>query len=196
MGSEMCIRDRVKSSTPLSVKLPSGQAFWGPLAAFGVACLVVGIAVSFAFFYLGVGVLFVSGLQWTVQAWSDNTTGDSALNANIRNRAVGPLEIPMMAGLGVAVVVIGISRVLLAVSELGAVVLASVASVFIFGSAVLIAKSKAPRQVVSAIVTFGAVAVLAGGIVGAAVGERDFSHEEEGEHSEEEGGKIVEEGEG
>ena len=99
----------------------------------------------------------------------------------------------MFALLGLAVVAIAISRVLLAVSEIGAVVVATAAAAFIFFSAVLISKAKAPRAIVSAIVTFGAVAVLAGGIVGAVVGERDFHHGEEEHHEE---GESSTEGEG
>ncbi len=175
----------VDASVPLSVKTPASSSFWAPLSAFGVACLVVGVAVSSVFIYLGVAVLAVTGLEWAVQAWSENVTGDDELNDTIRNRAIGPIEIPMLGTLAIAVIVIGISRVLLAVSELSAVVIASLAAVFIFGAAILISKSRAPRQIVSAIVTFGAVAVLAGGIVGAAAGERDFSHGHESDHSEE-----------
>ncbi|MDH4280898.1 MAG: hypothetical protein OEW83_22755, partial [Acidimicrobiia bacterium] len=104
-------------------------------------------------------------------------------------RFLSPFEVPILALLGIAVVVLGLSRVLLAVSEVGSVVVASLAAVFVFAAAVFIAKSRAPRPIISAILAFGAVAVLAGGIVGAAVGERDFHHgeapAEDGDHAEE-----------
>ncbi len=181
------LASRVGVDHALAVKPPSGLSISAPLAAFGIACLALGLAVSNLFLYLGLVVLVIVGLEWTVQAWSERATGDDEVNDIIRRRIIGPFEVPMLSMLAVVVMAIGVSRVLLAVSEIGAVVVAVAAAAFIFGAAVLITKAQAPRAVVSAIVTFGAVAVLAGGVVGAAVGERDFHHHEEDEHSEEDG---------
>jgi hypothetical protein len=183
------------SERALAVRPPTGLSIAGPLTAFGIGCLAVGIAVSTAFLYLGVAVLFVVAIEWLVQAWSERATGDDQVNNIIRNRILGPIEVPMLGLLSIAVIVLGISRVLLAVSKVGSVVVASVAAVFVFGAAILIAKSKAPRAIISAIVSFGAVAVLAGGIVGAVSGERDFHHGHEEENHSEEGDSSTE-GEG
>jgi hypothetical protein len=150
------------------------------------------VATSRAFLYLGFAVLAVTVFEWAVLAWSDRATGDPEVNSIIRSRFLSPLEVPMLALLAAAVIVLGLSRVLLAVSEVGSVVVAVVAAALIFAAAIFIAKTRAPRPVISAIVAFGAVAVLAGGVVGAAVGERDFHHGED--HSEE--GDHAEEGEG
>ncbi len=182
------------SERALAVKPPLGLSIAGPLTAFGIGCLVVGIAVSEAFLYLGIAVLLVVGIEWLVQAWSDRATGDDHVNSVIRKRVLGPIEVPMLAALAIAVIVLGLSRILLAVSEIGSVVIAVAAAAFVFFSAVLIAKTQAPRAIISAIVTFGALAVLAGGIVGAVSGERDFHHEGDG-HSEE-GESSTVEGEG
>ncbi|MEL6983856.1 MAG: hypothetical protein AAFO29_15630, partial [Actinomycetota bacterium] len=162
---------------------PSRLSISAPLAAFGIACLALGLAVSNLFLYLGLVVLVVVGIEWTVQAWSERATGDDDVNDVIRRRVIGPFQIPMLSLLAIVVMAIGLSRVMLAVSKVGAVVFVVIAATFIFGSAILISKAKAPRPIVSAIVTFGAVAVLAGGIVGAVAGERDF-HEHEEEHGE------------
>lgn len=185
------------SEQALAVRPPAGLSIAGPLSAFGIGCLAVGVAVSQAFLYLGVAVLFVVGIQWMVQAWSERATGDDEVNNIIRNRILGPIEVPMLGMLAIAVIVLGISRVLLTVSKTGSVVVASVAAAFVFLAAILIAKSRAPRAIISAIVSFGAVAVLAGGIIGAVNGERDF-HEHEEIHSDdhsEEGDSHEEEGE-
>ncbi len=184
----------VGSERTLAVRPPSGGSMWGPMTAFGIACLAVGVAVSQAFFLLGLVVLAVVTIEWVIQAWSDRATGDAEVNEIVRDRVVGPFEVPMLGSLAIAVVVLGISRILLTVSEVGSVVVAVVAAAFIFGSAVLIAKGRLPRQIVSAIVAFGAVAVLAGGIIGAVNGERDFHHEDGGSHADDE--SHSEEGEG
>ncbi|MDH3678976.1 MAG: hypothetical protein OEV40_03390 [Acidimicrobiia bacterium] len=171
----------------LTVATPRAPSFWGPLAAFGVACLAVGLAVSQVFVILGIVVLSVVVLEWVVLAWSDRATGDPEVNTVIKNRMLGPVEVPMLSMLGIAVVVIGLSRVLLAVSEAGATAVAALVAAFIFFAAVAIAKSDAPRPIISGVVAFAAIAVLAGGIVGAVVGERDIAHHEESETHDEDG---------
>ncbi|MDH3295619.1 MAG: hypothetical protein OER95_14970 [Acidimicrobiia bacterium] len=176
----------------LAVRPPAQAVFWGPLTAFGLACIAVGVATSRAFLYLGFAVIAVSVFEWAVLAWSDRATGDTEVNSVIRSRLLSPFEVPILALLGAAVVVLGLSRVLLAVSEVGSVVVAVVAAAGIFAAAIFIAKTRAPRPIISAIIAFGAVAVLAGGIVGAAVGERDFHHGEQPSDS----GDHAEEGEG
>ncbi len=162
----------------LAVRTPRAPSYWGPMGAFGLACLVVGAAVSQAFFILGLVVLTVVLLEWLVLAWSDRATGDQAVNSVIRDRVIGPIEVPLLALLGIAVIVMGISRVFLAVSEVGSVVVAAVVASLIFGTATSLAKSKAPRAVISGVVAVAAIAVLAGGILGAAVGERQIGHPE------------------
>lgn len=162
----------------LAIATPRTASYWGPIAAFGLACLAVGVAVSQAFFILGLVILAVVLLEWVVLAWSDRATGDHEVNAAIRDRIIGPIEVPLLAVLTIAVVVLGVSRVLLAVSETGSVVVAAGVAAAIFLCAIGIAKSKAPRAVITGIVAVAALAVLAGGIVGAAVGERHIGETE------------------
>ncbi|MGF1595405.1 MAG: hypothetical protein ACFCVK_00480 [Acidimicrobiales bacterium] len=172
----------------LTVSTPALASFWGPLAAFGMACLAVGVAVSQAFFILGLVILAVVALEWTVQAWSDRATGDEQVNAVIRSRFMGPFEVPLLSLLGIAVVVLGLSRVFLALPEAGSTAVAAVVAAAIFFGAVAIAKSNAPRSIIAGVVAIGAVAVLGGGIAGAVIGEREIHHQEDGAtHGEDEG---------
>lgn len=164
----------------LAVSTPRTPSFWGPIAAFGVACVAVGLAVSQAFFILGVVVLSVVTLEWLVLAWSDRATGDAEVNETIRNRTLGPFEIPMLAMLGIAVVVIGLSRVLLTVPAAGSTAIASVIAAVVFAAAVGMAKSNASRSIITGVVALAAVGVLAGGIIGAVRGEREIAHHEDG----------------
>ncbi|MCP3992723.1 MAG: hypothetical protein GY724_26890 [Actinomycetia bacterium] len=183
---------RVGANHALTVSTPKTPSFWGPLTAFGVACLIVGIAVSQAFVVLGIVVFAVVTIQWAILAWSDRATGDDDVNEVIRKRVLGPLEIPMMSLLGIAVLVLGVSRVLLAVSETGATIVAALVAATIFGSALVIAKSNAPRSVISGVVAIAALALLAGGIVGAVVGEREIVYEPSAD-TQEDGGEGADE---
>jgi hypothetical protein len=170
----------------LAVGPPRTPTYWAPMAAFGVACLVVGLAVSLAFTILGIAILGVVLVEWTVQAWADRATGDQTVNNTIRNRVIGPLEVPIMASLGIAILVLGVSRVLLTVSKEGATAVASIVAFVVFVVAIAIAKSRVSRSVISGVVATGAVLVLAGGIIGAVRGPREIVHhgDKEAPHAE------------
>lgn len=165
------------TGTVPAVTPPADPAIWGLLSAFALASVIVGAAVSRAFLYLGIAVFAVVLIQWLVQAWSDRATGDPEVNRIIRRRVIGPIEVPLMGTVGIAVIVLGVSRIFLAApSATWSVVAGSVITIVLFGSAVLLSKVQVPKSVSTALMVLGAVVVLAGGIVGAAVGERDFHH--------------------
>lgn len=177
----------------LSIATPRTASYWGPVAAFGLACLALGVAVSSAFFILGLVILSMVLIEWVILAWSDRATGDPVVNATIRDRILGPFEVPVFAALSIAVFILGVSRVLLTVSKTGSVVVASVAAFLVFVTAIALAKSKVSRQVMSGVVAVGAIAVLAGGIFGAVNGEREIAHHGDdktgAEHGDDHGGE-------
>ena len=167
-----------------AVNPPVYPSYWAPLTAFGVTSLIIGLALNKAFVALGIAALGIVALEWCIQAWSDTATGDSEVNEVMRQRLISPLELPLLSTLGIAAVVLGVSRVLLAVSTAGSVIVVSVAAAVVFFAIVLLSKVDVDRRVMSGLVALLAVAVLAGGIIGAAAGERDFHHPDEaGEHS-------------
>ena len=173
---------RAGAARPLPVTASRTPSYWGPLTGLGLACAALGIAVSSAFWILSVLILAVVGLEWTVQAWSDRATGDENLNRAMRGRVLSPIEVPLLSLLIVAIVVVGMSRIMLALPSYGSVVITGLAASLLFGVSIALVKGKATRSVISAVATVAVVAVAAAGIVGAAMGERDFHHGEE--HSE------------
>ncbi|MEZ5343390.1 MAG: hypothetical protein R2706_18730 [Acidimicrobiales bacterium] len=177
------LTQRTGISSVSAVTPPAFPSYWAPLSAFGVVALIVGVALSPAFIILGVIALAVVALEWCIQAWADHASGDAEVNEVMRQRLIGPVELPLLSTLAIAAVVIGSSRVLLAVSKTGSVVVACVAAALIFGTIILLSRVEVSRRIMTGIVAIFAVAVLAGGIVGAAAGERDFHHvDEAGEH--------------
>lgn len=188
-GDAEAMAVRAGSPTVPPVNPPADPSFWGPLSAFGVAAIVVGLSISHIYLYLGLAVLFVAGLMWLVQAWSDRATGDAEANRIIRARVAGPFEVPLLSLLGFAVVALAMSRVFLAASATGAVIAGTIVTLVIFGGAVALANFDVKPAILRGLLALGAVAVLAGGITAAALGERDFHHGEE-EHSEEEGSEA------
>lgn len=162
-------------------------SYWPIVGAFGVALTVVGVVLNNVFFVAGLIALGAVAVEWTMQAWSERATGDPAVNREIRNRIMFPLEVPIAGALVIAVVVLGFSRVFLAVSKAGAVwvALAAAAVVFIVGT-VLSVQSRIRSDLVAGLLALGAVVTIGLGIFGAVAGEREFEHHgEESEHSDE-----------
>ncbi len=168
------------SSLPSLPPVPS--TMWGPLTAFSIACLALGLSTSTVFLYLGLALLAVIAVFWAVDIWADHATGDPEANRILRDRTAAPLQVPVFAAIAIAAVVIGLSRIFLAVPATGSVIAAVVAALFVFLSAIAFAKLQVSRNMITAVVFVGALAILVGGIVAAAAGPRDASHGDE-EHA-------------
>lgn len=155
---------------------PLSRNYWGAIAGFGVGCVLLGLSVSELFLLVGVVLLVVAAAEWLILDWADQATGDPVANRTIRNRIMLPLEVPVFGALAIGVFALGVSRVFLAVPAMGAVALASILATIIFGFAVAFAYRPEwfRPQLVSGLVAGFAVLVLVGGVVGAAVGPREF----------------------
>ncbi len=159
---------------------PSGQSdvgnsLWPVFGALGIGAIGVGLVVHAAIFVLGLVVVAAIGVEWTMTNWSEKVSGDPAANAEARENLMRPIEIPILGTVGVAVLVVAVSRVLLASSVNGAVVVATLVGMAIFGLAVLVSqRPQMPRNAVRSILFVGVVVVLAMGILAVASGEREF----------------------
>ncbi|MFM7069745.1 MAG: hypothetical protein ACKOYM_09840 [Actinomycetes bacterium] len=122
------------------VSVPFGLSAWPILTAFFATMLVVGLAVSSALFVIGLIGFVVSGFEWTVRAWSERATVDPALNRELRNRFMLPVEVPVGTALGAGLVIFSVSRILLAVPKTAAAVLIIVLSVLVFVLALVLAQ--------------------------------------------------------
>lgn len=160
---------------------PTPPSFWPLVSMFGVAAVILGLVLSSAIFVVGLGLLAVVAVEWAMQAWADRATGDPAANRELRDRVMQPIEVPVLAAVGIVAVPLGASRVLLASSEIGAVWVAGIVATVVLGLAVLVAlRPKLSKNVVAGIVLLGGLAFVAAGITAAAVGERTFHHEHTG----------------
>jgi hypothetical protein len=163
--------ERVPQAVP-----PSRPSYWGAVTAFAVASLIVGATVSPLFLAVGFGLLAVVVIEWAVLAWTDRATGDAEANATLRDRLMLPIEVPLFGSIGILVFALGVSRVLLAVSQMTAVVIASLVASVAFALAIAFAYRPGwfTRNAVSGLIAGFAGLVIVGGIVGAAVGPREF----------------------
>jgi hypothetical protein len=167
---------------------PAATSYWPPIAAFGAALTVIGLAAEPLLFVFGLIVLGIVLVEWTVQTWADHATGDPAANRSIRNRLMNPVEFPVGGMLAVGLVVLSFSRLFLAISEHGAVWAAGVLStVILLVGALLAARPKLSANVVTAVLLVAALVTLGIGIGSAVAGNREFHKIGEEEEHEAEG---------
>jgi len=170
---------------------PTVPTYWPLVGAFGAGVTVIGLVTHAALFVAGLLILLAVAIEWMMSAWADRATGDPVANQELRNRIMGPIEVPLLGTIGAAVLVLAVSRVFLAVSKEWAVWIAVMASAVVFLVAIGFALMEKPnRNAIAVVLSLGAIGVLAGGIVSASIGERDFHEHEEEEHSEEDEGAL------
>lgn len=159
--------------TPPTVA-PTPPSYWPVLSAFAVAVGVIGLVTHAAIFVIGLILAGVVAFEWMISAWADRATGDAGANRALRNRLMNPIEIPVLGAAGVAILVVGGSRVLLAVSEFSAVwIAAGVATVILLVAMLFAARPRIGKSVIAAVLAFAAVATVAAGIVATAAGSYD-----------------------
>ena len=160
-------------------------SFWPVVASFGVGAAAVGLVLHPMVFVLGLALVFLSLVEWTMDAWADRATGDAAVNRELRNRIMAPIEIPVVGVLAVGVIVLAASRILLTVSQLGAVAVAGVvAALIVVGAMVYVNRPGLGRRLVRVLGPVAALLLLVGGVLAAVAGERDFDHHEVETHEE------------
>ncbi len=154
---------------------PASHSIWPVVGAFGAAAAMFGLVIHPAIFVTGLAICAATLVEWMMVAWADRATADPEANKALRNRIMAPLEIPVAGAALVGLVVLAASRILLNASRNGAVLWAGVIAVVILGIGTLYAvRPRLNPNVVAALVLAAGTAVLAGGIVAAVDGEREF----------------------
>lgn len=157
---------------------PAEASPWPLVGAFGVVVGLLGLVISELLFVLGIVLVVIAIVEWAVQAWADRATGDPEVNRAIRNRLMTPIEIPVAAVLVIGFVVVGLSRLLLAVSAHMAVVIGTVILVLVVLGAVLAySRPQHTRRIITVLLVLGALGVVAAGIGGIVAGEREVEEE-------------------
>ena len=149
------------------------SSMWPLITAIGVAMVLFGTITSSLVFVFGIVVLFAALVEWSVLAWSEGASSDAAFNAAARKRLLNPIEFPILAAIGLGIVILSFSRVMLAVSkDLGAVLFIIIGAVVLLGGVLFAVRPTLKRGLVTAICVTAAVGLLAAGIGGASVGSR------------------------
>ncbi len=173
----------IERETVPEVLAPSHGSYWPVVGAFGAASVVVGLVTTPLLVILGLIVAVAATFEWGISAWAEKATGDPTVNRSIRRRVMMPIEVPVLGALGIAVFVLAVSRMLLALPEIGVYLLFGLVPLTVLVIAfALSSRPQLNRSLVAGLCIVGAVGILAGGVVSAVVGPRDIEeHEEEHE---------------
>ena len=172
------------------------SSMWPLIATVGFVGVVAGLITHPIVFFLGLIALLAAGTEWLVQSWSEGASSDKAYNASVRGRMLHPLEFPVLALVGLGIIILSFSRVMLAVSrDAGAIIFIVAGAVVLFAGSVFALKPSLKKTFVVGICVASAVGVAASGIAAASNGLRDdlvkakkehhFSHKECGEEESE-----------
>jgi hypothetical protein len=153
---------------------------------------IIGLPVDNRLFVAGLVLIGLSIIEWAVQAWADRASADPVYNERIRGRLMHPVEFPIAGALTFGFIVLGFSRLMAALSRNGAIVAFAVIGVIVMGIAALLGtRPHLTRKVLGGVMSVAAVAVVAGGITGAAHGFRTFEEHESACVSDHEGSKTA-----
>jgi hypothetical protein len=134
---------------------------------------VLGLVVAQVYFVLAIVVVLAALAEWMVQAWSESASDDPAHNESARRRVLHPIEFPVIAMLGLGVIIFSFSRIMLAISKsAGAVVFIVAAAVILLVGSVVALRPALKSALVGGICVIGAIGIVAGGIAGAGSGLR------------------------
>lgn len=158
------------------VPAPAAANYWPVVGGFSLGLVALGLAVDKVFFAVGLIGLGATTVEWAVRAWSDRATGDPEVNASIRNRLMYPVEIPGAAVIGIAVLVLSVSRILLALPPGGKYAVFAGLPVLVMVIGVVAAyRPKLSSSAIAGVLVIVALAIVAGGVAAGIHGPRKES---------------------
>lgn len=171
----IALRDGDTTGEPAAVRaaMPAvSNSLWPAVAGIGITLMALGLVTDKRMFGVGFVALLASGLEWMIQGWSDRASGDAAHNAAVRSRFLHPIEFPVLGALVIASIMFGFSRIMLSLTETGAIIAFGVVGVIILLAAVLMARrTSMSRNALTGVLAVGALAIVAFAIVGIGRGE-------------------------
>lgn len=157
--------------------LPGGGG-WPVLGGVALGLVLLGLILHPLFTWGGLLVALAAAGGWMARAASESTG---------RQISLLPIGLPVLGLFTIASVIFFLSRILLAVSETASWVIALLVAVVILGLASIAAvRPNVSGRTMAALLAIGSVLMIGGGLVAAALGEREIEH-----HAEEHAGEAA-----
>jgi hypothetical protein len=173
-GNVSAMSETATTESPAS-RPPAGGSMWPALAAVGVGAIAVGAVSKPIVFKGGVVLVLAAAIEWMVQGWSERASADATYNAGLRKRMLHPIEFPVLAAAGLAVIIYSFSRIMLWIDKSGGPVVFVVAGALVlFGGFVFASKPSVKKGVVAGVCTVAALGVVSAGAVMAIDGQREI----------------------
>jgi hypothetical protein len=154
---------------------PPGDSVWPAVSAVGGVLVAVGLVTYEPIFIFGIIALLAATVDWMVQAYSERASGDPTFNAAVRGRIAHPLEFPILAAVGVAVIVYSFSRIMLFLSKTTGPAVFGVVAALVLAVGFVIAFVPSIRSgLVASVAVIAALGLVAGGAAAALDGEREM----------------------
>lgn len=173
--SDVSAMDEAAQTQSPAAAMPPGVSLWPLTGAAGAVLVVIGIVTYPVVFIFGLIALLAATAEWMVQAWSERASADAGFNEGVRTRIAHPLEFPVLAAVGFAIIVYSFSRIMLFLSKTGGVVAFGLIAVALLAAGFVIAFRPSLRAgAIGAVATIAALGLITGGAVAAFEGERDL----------------------
>ncbi len=173
--ADVSAMDPAATTESAAAAAPPGPSMWPAVSAVGGVLVVVGLVTYAPIFIFGIIALLAAAVDWMVQAYSERASGDPTFNAAVRGRIAHPLEFPILAAVGVAIIVYSFSRIMLFLSKAsGPAVFAVVAALVLAVGFIVAFVPSIKSGAIAVVAVIAGLGLIAGGAAAALDGEREM----------------------
>ena len=174
-GNVSAMSEEATAESP-AARPPATRSMWPLIAAVGVGAIALGAVSKPIVFKGGVIVVLAAALEWMVQGWSDRASADPQYNSELRKRMAHPVEFPILAAVGLGIVIYSFSRIMLWINKSGGpVVFVLAGGVILFGGFLIALRPTIRGGVIAGVCAIAALGLVATGALMAIDGQRTIA---------------------
>jgi hypothetical protein len=174
-GICLAIRDGESSGSPTALVAARpyvSSSLWPAVTGVAITLMALGLVTDKRIFGLGFVALLCAGFEWVIAGWADRASSDVAHNAAVRGRFLHPIEFPVLGFLIIGSIMFGFSRLMLSLTETGAIIaFAVVGTLILLGAVFMASRSGMSRNAVTGILGLGVSTLVVFAAVGINSGE-------------------------
>lgn len=173
-GNVSSMQADATTTAPAAQPAPT-RTFWPLIGAVGLALVAVGLVTEPVVFKAGLVVLLAVMVEWMVLAWSERASADPRYNTSVRQRVLHPLEFPVIAAVGLTVIIYSFSRIMLFISKTtGPAIFGILAALVLLGGVLFAYSPGLKKSLAIGVCAIAALGLVSTGAVMAIEGEREM----------------------